>query len=86
MRGIRYLEEKYGIKIVDDSFYNPLTKRYHKLYKMYSADGCPWENGLTYNRLQAECKQYAETLLKIKKECAKDIQKLYYKLKETQLN
>ena len=26
MRGIRRLEEKYGIKVVDDSFYNPFTK------------------------------------------------------------
>lgn len=37
MRGIRRLEEKYGIKVVDDSFYNPLTKKWYKLYKMYSA-------------------------------------------------
>ena len=48
MRGIRRLEEKYGIKVVDDSFYNPLTKKWHKLYKIYSADGCWWDNGLTY--------------------------------------
>ena len=75
-KGIKRLEEKYGIKVVDDSFYNPLTKRYHKLYKMYSADGCPWENGLTYNKLQAECKQYAEVLLKIKKECERHTETL----------
>ena len=43
MRGIRRLEEKYGIKVVDDSFYNPLTKKWYKLYKMYSADGCWWD-------------------------------------------
>lgn len=69
MRGIRRLEEKYGIKVVDDSFYNPLTKKWYKLYKMYSADGCWWDNGLTYNELQAECKKNAETLLKIKEDC-----------------
>ena len=26
MKEIRCLEEKYGIRVVDDSFYNPLTK------------------------------------------------------------
>ena len=66
---IKCLEEKYGIKIVGDSFYNPLTKKYHKLYRMYSADGCWWDNGLTYNELQAECEKNAEVLLKIKEEC-----------------
>ena len=71
MRGIKRLEDKYGIKVVDDSFYNPLTKKWHKLYKMYSADGCPWENGMTYNELQAECKKNAKALLEIKENTIK---------------
>lgn len=71
MKGIRRLEEKYGIKVVDDSFVDPLTHKYYKRYKMYSADGCPWENGMTYNDLQAECKKYAKTLLEIKENAIK---------------
>jgi len=71
MRGIKRLEDKYGIKVVDDSFYNPLTKKWYKLYKMYSADGCPWENGMTYNELQAECKKNAKALLEIKENTIK---------------
>ena len=71
MRGIKRLEDKYGIKVVDDSFYNPLTKKWHKLYKMYSADGCLWENGMTYNELQAECKKNAKALLEIKENTIK---------------
>lgn len=74
--GIKRLEEKYGIKVVGDSFYNPLTKEYHKLYKMYSANGCWWDNGLTYNELQAECEKNTEVLLKIKEECKRHTETL----------
>ena len=41
MYGFKGLEKKYGIKVVDDSFYSPLSGRFVKCYKMYSADGCP---------------------------------------------
>lgn len=66
MKGIKRLEEKYGIKVVDDSFYNPFTKKWHKLYKIYTADGCPWENGLTYRGLQQEIKVSGNIFLQIK--------------------
>jgi len=66
MRGIRYLEGKYGIKVIDDSFYNPFTKKWRKLYKIYTADGCLWENGLTYRGLQQEIKVSANIFLQIK--------------------
>lgn len=63
---IKRLEKKYEVKIMDDSFYHPLTGKYHKRYKVYSADGCLWENGLTLKGLRAECKTWNDALLKIK--------------------
>jgi len=66
MKGIRYLEEKYGITVTNDSFTNPLTGKYQKRYKIYTADGCLWENGLTYRGLQQEIKASTNIFLQIK--------------------
>ena len=61
------LEKRYGIKIVDDSYYNPFTGKDVKQYKFYSADGSLWENGLrTIKAVEAECKTWAFSLLQIK--------------------
>ena len=61
------IEKKYGVKIVDDSFYNPFKGRYTKAYRMYSADGCPWEKGLrTLKAVQEECEAWSKQLLAIK--------------------
>ncbi len=66
------LEKKYGIKIVDDSFISPMSGRYVKQYKMYSADGCPWENGLkTLVSVERECRQWEKELLAIKAKAGK---------------
>jgi hypothetical protein len=62
---IKRLEEKYGIHIADDSFYSPLTGKFYKRYRIYTVDGCQWENGLTFRGLQAECKKYSDTFKKI---------------------
>lgn len=63
----RALELKYGIKIADDGYYNPLKQRYVKAYKIYSADGCCWEKGLrTLKDVQAECEEWSKQLLDIK--------------------
>lgn len=65
------LEKTYGIRIADDSFVNPINGRYVKAYKMYSADGCPWENGLrSLKAVEAECKEYSKQLLAIKAKIA----------------
>lgn len=63
---IQRLEEKYGITVVPDIIYNPFNGKVVNRYKMYSADGCPWENGLTIRGIQDECKKWGETLLNIK--------------------
>lgn len=61
------LEKKYGIKIANDSYYNPIRDKVVKLYKIYSADGCCWEKGLrTLKAVEAECKTWESQLLKIK--------------------
>ena len=60
------LEKKYGIKIRDDSYYNPFG-RLVKLYKIFTADGCQWENGLHgLAGVEAECKKWEKELLEIK--------------------
>lgn len=67
MKMIKQMERKYNITIVDDSFYSPLSNKLVKQYKIYTADGCPWENGLTFRGLQAECKQYGDEFISIAK-------------------
>lgn len=66
MKGFIRLEKKYGIKVVEDEIYNPLTGHTLMRYKIYSADGCPWENGLTREGVKKECEIWGERLLKIK--------------------
>ena len=62
------LEKRYGIYIEDDSYFHPLGNRFVKQYRMYSADGCQWENGLSnLKAVEAECKKYEMELLSIKK-------------------
>ena len=61
------MEKKYGIVIREDSFYSPLIGKRGKCYRIYTADGCPWENGLTFRGLQAECKQYGDEFISIAK-------------------
>lgn len=66
MAGIKSYESKYGITITNDSFTNPLTGKYQKRYKIYTADGCLWENGLTYRGLQQEIKTSGDIFLQMK--------------------
>ena len=65
MTMIERMEQKYGIRIRDDSFWNPLTGKYCKQYKIYTADGCLWENGLSFRSLQIECKMYGDKFQRI---------------------
>lgn len=54
----KQLEEKYGVKIVSEDYWHPLKEKFVKSYKMYSADGCPWEKGLpTIKACENECKE-----------------------------
>lgn len=60
------IKKKYGVSIVYDFFDN--GKMY---YMMYSADGCLWENGLSYRGIQREIKDWGKSLIKIKSSCDK---------------
>ena len=69
------LEKRYGIKIVDDSYFNYLG-RWVKAYKYYSADGCPFSNNLkSIKAVEKDCKYWGDRLLHIKKtvESYKDV-------------
>ena len=63
MTTIERLEKKYGIRVRKDFYSRESGKQ---LYKMYSADGCHWENGLTLKGLREECRRWDKELLKIK--------------------
>ena len=61
------LEEKYGITISDDSYYSSVKGKMIKMYKFFSADGCPWANGFhTLKDVEEECKKWEKELLSIK--------------------
>ena len=62
---IEKMEKKYGIKVRDDSYWNPFKRKFVKRYKIYTADGCPWENGLSFRGLQAECRKHGDVFIAI---------------------
>ena len=63
MTTIERLEKKYHIVIRDDSYFHPLRGRFYKRYKIFTADGCQWENGLSLDSLKEECKKYNKSSL-----------------------
>ena len=63
---IERLEKKYGIKIVDDSYWSPFSQKLLKRYKVYTADGCEWENNMTWKRLLTMIREDKPYLLEIK--------------------
>ena len=73
MYGFKTLEKKYGIKVMEDYFriehYTNGKQKIIPLFKIYSADGCPWENGLTRKQVKEECEQWSDELIKIKSIC-----------------
>ena len=71
MNGFKTLEEKYGITVTEEKWWNPLTNKLVKTYKIYSADGCPWEKGLSRAGVKKECEQWAKLLLDIKDKTSK---------------
>lgn len=53
----KQLEKKYGIKIVKDI----------DEYRIYTADGCLWENGLrTLKAVEKECHKWSGEIFEIK--------------------
>jgi len=67
MNGFKMLEKKYGITVVSEGFHwNDFFRKRIETFKMYSADGCPWEKGLSRKGVKMECEKWANTLLDIK--------------------
>jgi len=61
------IENKYGVKIVDDSFWSPLRQKFVKQYRTYSADGNRWSTGMkTIAAVEKDCKEWEKELLSIK--------------------
>ena len=71
MTGFKTIEEKYGVKVVSEGeWYNPRTGRMQETFKIYSADGNLWENGLTRRGVKAECEKWEDILIKLKNRIA----------------
>lgn len=67
MTGFKAIERKYGVKVMSEGHHwNPMTGRSVETFKMYSADGCCWEKGLSRKGVKAECEEFAKSLLAIK--------------------
>lgn len=67
IKGFKTLCQKYGIIIVSEGYhYNPCKGKSIETFRLYSADGCCWEKGLSRKDVKAECEEWAESLLKIK--------------------
>ena len=59
MYGFKTLERKYGIKVVSEGeYYNPLTGKSKETFKIFTADGCCWEKGLSRKGVKRECEQW----------------------------
>lgn len=66
-RGFKTLEKRYGVKVVSEGVhFNPLTNKTSETFKIYSADKCKWENGLSRAGVKKECEKWARQLLEIK--------------------
>ena len=62
------IEKKFGVKIREDCNYLASGGRgICSTYRIYSADGCLWENGLrTIKAVEKECREWEPQLLAIK--------------------
>ena len=67
MRGFKGLELKYGIEVVSEGeYYNPLNGKWTETFKIYTADGCCWEKGLSRAGVKRECEEWADDILRIR--------------------
>lgn len=67
MNGFKTLEKKYGITVISEGFHwNDFLGKRIETFRMYSADGCPWEKGLSKKGVRLECERWAKQLLAIK--------------------
>ena len=61
------MENRWGVKIVNEEYWNPRRQKFVKDYVVYSADGCTWDKGFTTLKgVEAMCKEDSKTLLLIR--------------------
>ena len=66
-RGFKTLEKKYGVKVVSEGYHYSIYRgKMVETFKMYSADGCCWEKGMSRGRVKAECEEWARHLFEVK--------------------
>ena len=61
------LEARYGIQVVSEGYHVNLAGKSVETFKMFSADGCCWEKGLSRAGVKKECEEWGAQLLNIKK-------------------
>lgn len=67
MNGFKTLGKKYGVTVISEGFHwNDFLGKRIETFKIYSADGCPWEEGLSRKGVKIECERWAKQLLTIK--------------------
>lgn len=66
MVGFKTLEKKYGITVVSEGYHYNLLGKSVETFKIYSADGCIWEKGLSKKAVKTECETWSRELLLIK--------------------
>lgn len=65
MKGFKTLEKKYGIRVASEGYwYNGALQI--ETFKIFTADGCCWEKGLSRKGVKAECEKWGDALLRIK--------------------
>lgn len=73
LKGFKTLEKKYGVKVVSEGkHYNPLTGKWIETFKMYSADKCCWNKGMSRKDVKLECEKWSKQLLSIKCRVVRD--------------
>ena len=66
--GFKTIEKKYGVKVVSEGYHYSMAQgKSIETFKMYSADGCCWDKGLSRKGVKKECEEWADGLLEIKR-------------------
>ena len=67
-KGFKTIENKYGVKVISEGYYySPWLNKSVETFKMYTADGCCWEKGLSRVGVKKEVETWKKQLLEIKK-------------------
>ncbi len=68
MKGFKTIEKKYGIKVTHDYYDWLLGDKQVEKFRVYTADGCLWDRGLTRAGVKMMVEHDAPSLKAIKKD------------------